>query len=92
MQVLKSDTLPITIDPETLGGTPVFRGTRVPVKTLFDYFQWGYSLEEFFDFFPSVTREAVMQILSEAEQTILQKAAVQTLPESEQVAPQKAAA
>lgn len=55
--------LPITIDPEVLGGTPVFRGTRVPVKTLFDYIRWGYSLEEFLEYFPSVTRDTVMQML-----------------------------
>ncbi len=92
MQVLKSDTLPITIDPETLGGTPVFRGTRVPVKTFFDYIRWGYSLDEFFDCFPSVTSEAARQILSEAEQTDLQKAAMQILPEAEQRTSQKVAA
>ncbi len=56
--------LPITIDPEILGGTPVFRGTRVPAKTLFDYIRWGYSLEEFLEYFPSVTRDTVMQMLS----------------------------
>ena len=39
----------ITIDPEILGGTPVFKGTRVPVKTLFDYLEDNYTLEEFLD-------------------------------------------
>ncbi|MGH9799945.1 MAG: DUF433 domain-containing protein [Blastocatellia bacterium] len=92
MQVLKSDNPSITIDPETLGGTPVFCGTRVPIKTFFDYIRWGYSLEEFFDFFPSVRREAAMQILSEAEQALLQKAAMQILPEAEQPILQKVAA
>lgn len=92
MQILKSENLPVTIDPETLGGTPVFRGTRVPIKTFFDYVRWGYSLEEFFDFFPSVTREAVMQILVESEQGVLQKAKTQTLPEAEQPNLQKVAA
>ncbi len=66
--------LPITIDPEILGGTPVFRGTRVPVKTLFDYIRWGYSLEEFLEYFPSVTRETVLQMLSAVEQMALEKA------------------
>ncbi len=75
MEAVKSNDLPITIDPGILGGTPVFRGTRVPIKTLFDYIRWGYSLEEFFDCFPSVTREAAVQILTEAEHVTLQKAA-----------------
>ena len=44
-------------DPEILGGTPVFVGTRVPVKTLFDYLEAGDSLGEFLEDFPSVTRE-----------------------------------
>ena len=44
-------------DPEILGGTPVFVGTRVPVKTLFDYLEAGDSLEVFLDEFPSVSRE-----------------------------------
>ncbi|MFN0111962.1 MAG: DUF433 domain-containing protein [Blastocatellia bacterium] len=92
MESLKSDKLPITIDPEILGGTPVFKGTRVPVKTFFDYIGWGYSLEEFFDFFPSVTREVAMQTLAEAEQSILQKAARQAMPETGQPLLQKAAA
>ena len=67
--------LSVTIDPEILGGTPVFRGTRVPVKTLFDYIRWGYSLEEFLEYFPSVTRDAVMQMLSAVEHMALEKAA-----------------
>lgn len=92
MESLKPDKLPITIDPETLGGTPVFKGTRVPIKTFFDYIGWGYSLEEFFDFFPSVTREAAMQILTEAEQSILQKAARQVTTETGQTVLQKVAA
>ena len=45
---MKSDDL-ITVDPGILGGTPVFKGTRVPVKTLFDYLENNYSLEEFLD-------------------------------------------
>jgi uncharacterized protein (DUF433 family) len=43
-------------DPEILGGTPVFVGTRVPVKNLFDYLEGGYTLEQFLDQFPSVSR------------------------------------
>lgn len=44
-------------DPDILGGLPVFRGTRVPLRTLLDYLEAGDSLDEFLDDFPSVTRE-----------------------------------
>ena len=44
-------------DPEILGGTPVFVGTRVPVKVLLDYLEGGHRLDDFLDDFPSVTRE-----------------------------------
>jgi len=50
-------------DPEILGGTPVFVGTRVPVKSLFDYLEAGDSLNEFLDSFPSVTREQAVAAL-----------------------------
>ena len=65
----------ITIDPEILGGTPVFKGTRVPVKTLFDYLEDNYTLEEFLECFPSVTREMACQILERSEQSLLSAAA-----------------
>lgn len=45
---------PVSIDPETMGGTPVFTGTRVPIQTLFDYLEGNYTLEEFLDDFPTV--------------------------------------
>jgi uncharacterized protein (DUF433 family) len=67
--------LPITIDPETLGGTPVFRGTRVPVSTLFEYLEDDCSLAEFLDEFPSVTHEAAILILENAERFTLEHAA-----------------
>ena len=57
----------IAIDPDILGGTPVFKGTRVPVKTLFEYLENDYSLEEFLDCFPSVTREMARRILEQSE-------------------------
>jgi uncharacterized protein (DUF433 family) len=47
----------ITRDPEVLGGTPVFRGTRVPFQALLDYLEAGQTLDEFLDDFPTVTRE-----------------------------------
>jgi uncharacterized protein (DUF433 family) len=53
----------ITTDPDILGGTPVFKGTRVPVKTLFEYLENDYSLEEFLDCFPSVTRAMARELL-----------------------------
>jgi uncharacterized protein (DUF433 family) len=45
-------------DPDILGGTPVFRGTRVPIQNLFDYLEGGETLEEFLEGFPTVSREA----------------------------------
>ena len=53
-------------DPEILGGTPVFVGTRVPVKSLFDYLAAGDSLGEFLESFPSVTREQAVAALEMA--------------------------
>jgi uncharacterized protein (DUF433 family) len=61
----------ITIDPEILGGSPVFRGTRVPVKTLFEYLENNYSLEEFIECFPSVTREMACRVLERSESALL---------------------
>ena len=53
----------INIDPEILGGTPVFRGTRVPIETLFDHLESGITIDAFLDDFPTVTREQVTQVL-----------------------------
>jgi len=50
-------------DPDVLGGTPVFAGTRVPIKNLVDYLAAGDSLERFLDHFPSVTREQAVAAL-----------------------------
>lgn len=57
-------------DPEILGGTPVFIGTRVPVKTLFDYLEAGDSLEVFLDEFPSVTRDQAVAALERAREVL----------------------
>ena len=54
---MKPDAPVIHSDPEILGGTPVFAGTRVPVETLFEYLEAGDSLDKFLDEFPSVSRE-----------------------------------
>ena len=53
----------IRSDPEILGGTPVFTGTRVPVKTLFDYLVGGHSIPEFLDDFPSVDQQQAVGVL-----------------------------
>ena len=56
---------------DVLGGTPVFRGTRVPIKNLMDYLAAGQGLDEFLDDFPTVTREQVKELLELAKQAIL---------------------
>ena len=65
----------ITVDPDILGGTPVFKGTRVPVKTLFEYLEDDYSLEEFLECFPTVTRELACRVLERSEKALLTAAA-----------------
>jgi uncharacterized protein (DUF433 family) len=62
----------IIISPDILGGTPVFRDTRVPVKTLFDHLKAGDSLNEFLDDFPSVSRPIALKVLSLAADIIEQ--------------------
>ncbi len=57
-------------DPEILGGTPVFVGTRVPVRILFDYLEAGDSLEVFLDQFPSVRREQAIAALELAREVV----------------------
>jgi uncharacterized protein (DUF433 family) len=64
------DTSVINIDPKILGGTPVFRGTRVPVESLFDHLEDGVSIDEFLDDFPTVTREQVVAVLAIAEEIV----------------------
>ena len=58
----------ITRDPEVMHGTPVFRGTRVPVQTLFDYIENGDSLDEFLEGFPTISRELAVQVLEECKE------------------------
>ncbi len=57
----------VTRDPEVMHGTPVFRGTRVPVKTLFDYLEHGESLDDFLAGFPTVSRQLAIQVLEESK-------------------------
>jgi uncharacterized protein (DUF433 family) len=61
----------ITVDPKILGGAPVFKGTRVPLKTFFEYLENDYRLEEFLECFPSVTREMTRNILERSEAVLL---------------------
>jgi len=61
----------ITVNPEILGGKPVFEGTRVPVRTLFQYLERGYSLEEFIECFPSVTKDMARRVLERSEAALL---------------------
>lgn len=65
----------VSIDPNVLGGTPVFKGTRVPIKTLFDYLEDDYTLEEFLECFPSVTRDLACRVLERSEAALLDPAA-----------------
>jgi uncharacterized protein (DUF433 family) len=57
-------------DPDILGGTSVFVGTRVPVRNLFDYLERGHSLDEFLDAFPSVSREQAIAALEAAHEVL----------------------
>jgi uncharacterized protein (DUF433 family) len=57
-------------DPEILSGTPVFVGTRVPLRNLIDYIEEGYTLDEFLDDFPSVSREQVVTALEAAHEAL----------------------
>ena len=61
----------ITRDPDVMHGTPVFRGTRVPVQTLFEYLEGGDTLEEFLKGFPTVSRDLAIQALEEAKHLLL---------------------
>ena len=61
----------ITRHPDIMHGTPVFRGTRVPVQTLFDYLEGGETLEDFLAGFPTVPRELALQALEEAKRLLL---------------------
>lgn len=61
----------INIDPEVLGGTPVFTGTRVPIRTLFDYIETNETIEEFLYNFPTVTRSQAIEVLETAKKFII---------------------
>ena len=60
----------ISIDKEVMSGTPVFVGTRVPIRNLFDYIEGGDDLSEFLDDFPSVSKEAAVALLEMAKKSL----------------------
>lgn len=61
----------VTIHPDILGGTPVFKNTRVPVRTLFEYLENNYTLDEFLECFPSISREMAHTVLARSEEAFL---------------------
>jgi uncharacterized protein (DUF433 family) len=61
----------ITQNPKLMGGTPCFAGTRVPVKSLFDYLEAGDSLDEFLDQFPTVTHDMAVNVLDASKHALL---------------------
>jgi uncharacterized protein (DUF433 family) len=63
-------TRAIVRDPEIMHGVPVFRGTRLPVQTLFDYLEVGETIEEFLQGFPTVSHDLALQALGEAKQLL----------------------
>ena len=71
---IDTEALPIHSDPDVLGGATVFAGTRVPVRTLFDYLEDGYPLDVFLMQFPSVRRQDAIALLEAASDTFLKAA------------------
>jgi uncharacterized protein (DUF433 family) len=65
----------IVRDPEIMGGTPCFRGTRVPFKNLLDYLEGGETLDEFLEQFPGVTREMAIDALEDAKESLFARIA-----------------
>jgi uncharacterized protein (DUF433 family) len=65
----------IVSDPDVMGGTPCFRGTRVPFKNLIDYLEGGHSLGEFLRQFPTVTQEMAVLALEEAKESLFARIA-----------------
>jgi len=61
----------VHVDPETLGGTPVFVGTRVPVQALIDYLEGGHPLADFLEDFPTVSREQAIAALEQAKELLV---------------------
>ena len=68
---MKTEAPVVHSDPEIMGGTPVFVGTRVPLQTLLDYLEAGDRLGEFLEDFPTVTREQAIAALEQAKEALL---------------------
>jgi uncharacterized protein (DUF433 family) len=68
---MKGAPVAVHSDPEIMGGTPVFVGTRVPFQTLLDYLEAGDPLGDFLEDFPTVTREQAVAALEQAKQALL---------------------
>ena len=66
----------ISCNPDVMGGTPVFDGTRVPIQTLLDYLEAGDSIDEFLAGFPSVRREQVIEFLEQAKDRLVAAASL----------------
>src|SRR6266568_3621741 len=62
----------VSLDPEVMSGTPVFRGTRVPVQTLLDHLEGGESIDDFLEGFPSVSRKQAIAFLEEAKDLLIE--------------------
>ena len=71
---MKNIHAPVVSDPEILGGTPVFLGTRVPIQTLIDYLEAGQPLADFLEDFPTVARESAIAVLEEAKRALVERA------------------
>jgi uncharacterized protein (DUF433 family) len=63
----------VDVDPEKMSGTPVFTGTRVPIKNLFDYLEGGDNLEVFLDDFPTVSKVQAQGVIEASRQSLLEK-------------------
>lgn len=74
MGAMKSDVPLVQSDPEIMGGTPVFVGTRVPLQTLLDYLEAGQPLGDFLEDFPTVAREQAIAVLEQAMEALLARA------------------
>ena len=69
----------ITTSPDRLSGTPVFAGTRVPVRTLLEYLEAGDSLDDFLEDFPAVSRDHAVAVLQLAKTALMEKAAARSV-------------
>jgi uncharacterized protein (DUF433 family) len=65
------ENLAISLDPDVMGGAPVFKGTRVPVQTLLDYLEAGESIDDFLVGFPTVSRARIVEFLEQAKDRLV---------------------